>query len=90
VSYQEKWYQEKLTLAWNPITQKIDTTIKNGFYTAREMSYGVAMTSRIFGMIGFRKNCKVQANLLKPWPSRHKYSLKLLHLITTYLLPYFF
>jgi hypothetical protein len=61
VSYQEKWYQEKLTLAWNPITQEIDTTIKNGFYTAREMSYGVAMTSRIFGMIGFGKNSKVQA-----------------------------
>lgn len=61
VTYQEKWYQEKLVLSWNPVDQKIDTTIKNGFYTAREMSYGVAMTSRIFGMIGFRKNSKIQA-----------------------------
>jgi hypothetical protein len=61
VSYQEKWYQEKFTLSWNPADKKIDTSIQRGFYTAREMSYGIGVTSRIFGMIGFNKNSKVQA-----------------------------
>jgi hypothetical protein len=61
VSYQEKWYQEKFALTWNPTDKKIDTSIQRGFYTAREMSYGVGVTSRIFGMIGFNKNSKVQA-----------------------------
>ena len=61
VSYQEKWYQEKFALSWNPADKKIDTSIQRGFYTAREMSYGVGISSRIFGMIGFNKNSKVQA-----------------------------
>jgi hypothetical protein len=61
VSYQEKWYQEKFALTWNPTDKKIDTSIQRGFYTAREMSYGIGVTSRIFGMIGFNKNSKVQA-----------------------------
>lgn len=61
VSYQEKWYQEKLVLRWNETAKKIDTSIQNGFYTAREMSYGIGVTSRIFGMIGFRKNSPIQA-----------------------------
>jgi len=61
VSYQEKWYQEKFALSWNPADKKIDTSIQRGFYTAREMSYGIGVSSRIFGMIGFNKNSKVQA-----------------------------
>ncbi len=61
VSYQEKWYQEKFDLSWNPADKKIDTSIQRGFYTAREMSYGIGVSSRIFGMIGFNKNSKVQA-----------------------------
>ena len=61
VSYQEKWYQEKFALSWNPANKKIDTSIQRGFYTAREMSYGIGVSSRIFGMIGFNKNSKVQA-----------------------------
>jgi LPS-assembly protein len=43
------------------VTNKLDTTIRNGFYTAREMSFGVGMTTRVFGMFGFGKNSKVQA-----------------------------
>jgi len=61
VSYQEYWYQNRVVRTWNGTTKKIDTTITKGFYTAREMSFGAAATSRIFGMIGFGKNSKVQA-----------------------------
>jgi LPS-assembly protein len=61
VSYQEYWYQNKVVEKWNNTTKKVDTTITKGFYAAREMSFGVSATSRIFGMIAFGKNSKVQA-----------------------------
>jgi LPS-assembly protein len=61
VSYQEYWYQNKVVEKWNSNTQKVDTSISKGFYSAREMSFGVSGTTRIFGMIGFKKNSNVQA-----------------------------
>ncbi len=61
ISYQERWYQEKLTRTWNPGSKKLDTIINKGFYTAREMSFGMGMTTRIFGMFTFKKKSKVQA-----------------------------
>ena len=61
VSYQEKWYQEKFIRQWNDADKKVDTIIKDGFYTARDMSFGIGMSTRIFGMFGFNKNSKVQA-----------------------------
>lgn len=61
ISYQEKWYQERFTRSWNPADKKIDTSIKKGFFTAREMSFGMGISTRIFGMFTFKKNSKVQA-----------------------------
>ncbi|MEI8053712.1 MAG: putative LPS assembly protein LptD [Bacteroidota bacterium] len=61
VTYQERWYQERFIRKWNPIQQKVDTVINNGFYTARDMGFGIGMSTRIFGMLGFGKNSKVQA-----------------------------
>jgi LPS-assembly protein len=61
VSYQEYWYQNKVYKQWNPTTKKIDTTVSKGFYRANEMSWGLSGSTRIFGMIGFGKESKVQA-----------------------------
>jgi len=61
ISYQEKWYQERFARSWNPVDKKIDTSIKKGFFTAREMSFGMGISTRIFGMFTFKKNSKVQA-----------------------------
>lgn len=61
VSYRENWYQEKFIRRWNSSTGKLDTVINQGFYTARDMSFGLGITSRIFGMFGFRPKSKVQA-----------------------------
>lgn len=61
VSYQEKWYQKKLIRSWNAAENKLDTVTQQGFYTAREMSFGLSASTRIFGMYGFRKSSKVQA-----------------------------
>ena len=61
VTYQEKWYQEKFIRSWDDVNKKVDTTIKKGFFTARDMSYGVGISTRIFGLYGFGKRSNVQA-----------------------------
>ena len=61
VSYQENWYQNRTIRRWNATTKKQDTIISKGFYAAREMSFGVGGSTRIFGMLGFGKNSKIQA-----------------------------
>jgi hypothetical protein len=61
ISYIERWYQEKFVRSWNGTTKKLDTTISKGFYTAREMNFGLGVSTRIFGMFTFKKNSKVQA-----------------------------
>ena len=61
VSYQEKWYQKKLIQKWNAADTTIDTTYQAGFFSARSMSFGVGLSTRIFGMYTFGKNSKIQA-----------------------------
>ena len=61
ISYQERWYQEKFVRSWNDAGKKVDTTIKKGFFTAREMSFGMGVSTRIFGMFTFKKKSRVQA-----------------------------
>ncbi|MBK6381234.1 MAG: LPS-assembly protein LptD [Chitinophagaceae bacterium] len=61
IGYVERWYQEKFVRSWNPANKKVDTTISNGFFTSREMNFGIGVTTRIFGMYTFKKKSKVQA-----------------------------
>jgi LPS-assembly protein len=61
ISYSERWYQQKTVRSWNPTASKVDTAFNRGFFTARDVSFGVSLTTRIFGMFGFGKKSKVQA-----------------------------
>jgi LPS-assembly protein len=61
ISYQEHWYQQRFRRSWNSADQKVDTTINKGFYTAREMSFGLSATTRIFGMFNFGKHARLRA-----------------------------
>jgi hypothetical protein len=62
ISYEESWYQRKFIRSWNNSLKKVDTTITKGFYTARQMSFGVGVSTRIFGMFTSRsKDAKIQA-----------------------------
>lgn len=61
VSYQERWYQKKTIRSWDAADRKLDTSISHGFYTAREMTFGLGASTRIFGMFGFKKSSRVQA-----------------------------
>lgn len=54
-AYNEYWYSESDRKAYNDITGKIDTTINRGFITARDFNAGMTMTTRIYGMVKFKK-----------------------------------
>ena len=61
ISFQERWYQQQFLRSWNPVAKKVDTSVNKGFYAAREMSFGMGVSTRIFGMFTFKKNSRVQA-----------------------------
>jgi LPS-assembly protein len=61
ISYTERWYQQKFTRNWNYSKKRVDTTINKSFYSARDMSFGIGVSSRIFGSFTFGKNSKINA-----------------------------
>ncbi len=62
VSYQEKWYQKKIEKQFNPTLNKIDTVSQqDGLYTARQMSFGLSASTRLFGMFGFSEKSRIKA-----------------------------
>jgi LPS-assembly protein len=62
ISYDETWYQTKTIHRWDTASKTLQTTVQKGFYTARQMSFGLAISTRIFGLITAKnKNAKIQA-----------------------------
>jgi LPS-assembly protein len=62
VSYQESWFQQKLEQQYNNVTRKMDTvSLSKGLYTTRNISFNLGMSTRIFGMIGFKPSSRVKA-----------------------------
>jgi LPS-assembly protein len=61
VSYNERWYGQRVFRNWNNTKGKVDTTIQKGFYTAREMSFGISANTRIFGTYKFKPSSNLIA-----------------------------
>jgi hypothetical protein len=61
VSYTERWYQQKFIRSWDDTKKKVDTTINKGFFSARDIAFGIGMSSRIFGSFTFGKNSNIRA-----------------------------
>ncbi len=59
VTYEERWYGQKIQRSWNG--KKVDTTITKGFYTSRQMTFGISANTRIFGTYQFKKSKGIQA-----------------------------
>lgn len=64
VSYEETWYQKKVTRYYDTDSQKLKTNVEEGFYTARQMGFGLSASTRIFGMIA-AKNPKAKINAIR-------------------------
>lgn len=71
ISYGERWYGQRTLYAWNGTSKKVDTTLQKGFYAAREISFGVNASTRIFGTVNFNKDSRVRAirHEIKPYVS---------------------
>ncbi|MBH2004656.1 MAG: LPS-assembly protein LptD [Sphingobacteriia bacterium] len=61
VSYQERWYGQRMIRSWNDTAGKVDTLRQRGLYTARQMSFGLGLNTRIFGTYKFKPTSKVMA-----------------------------
>lgn len=61
ISYEERWYGQKILRNWNDSTKKVDTSISRGLYAARQMQFGMSASTRIFGTFQFGKTGKIQA-----------------------------
>jgi LPS-assembly protein len=61
ISYQERWFGRSVAYTWNPALRKVDTSFAKGFYTPRDLSFGLSANTRIFGTYLFGKNSNVQA-----------------------------
>lgn len=61
ISFEQKWYAQQFVRKWNPTTDKVDTIIHKGFYTGEQMSFGISMSTALFGKKEFGKNSKIQA-----------------------------
>jgi len=55
VSYEERWYGQKIRRTWNDSLEKVDTSISRGIYTARQMQFGMSASTRVFGTYQFKK-----------------------------------
>lgn len=61
VSFEERWYGQKILRSWDSDRKRVDTSISRGLYASRQMQFGVSASSRIFGTYQFGKSGKIQA-----------------------------
>lgn len=62
VSYDETWFQVKSFRYYNQAKDTLYTRTEKGFYAARQMSFGLSASTRLFGMFTSRsKNAKIIA-----------------------------
>ena len=61
VSYEERWYGQRIFRKWNDSRNKVDTSIQRGVFTARQMSFGIGMSTRMFGTYKFKPKSNIVA-----------------------------
>lgn len=67
VSYEERWYGQRIFRSWNDTAKQVDTKIQRGFYTARQMAFGVSLNTRIFGTYTLKsKDTKIIRHEVRP------------------------
>ena len=71
ISYAERWYGQRIIRTWNDALDTVDVNVQKGFYTAREMSFGLSFNTRIFGTVNFPKSNGIKAirHEVKPFMS---------------------
>ncbi|TWF35821.1 hypothetical protein FHW36_108177 [Chitinophaga polysaccharea] len=69
INYSEYWYTKKFIRNWNPNKPNLgtgdkgalDTTYQAGFFTARDVSTSMSLSTALYGMYTFNKHSKIKA-----------------------------
>jgi hypothetical protein len=62
ISYQEKWYSRKFRRVLHDSLNKIDTSIEKGFFTSRDISFSLGLSTALFGTINkFKEKSRIIA-----------------------------
>ena len=56
ISYSQVWINQKFRRTWNPVTEKLDTTVTKGFYIDHQSSMGLSFSTAVFGTYQFKKS----------------------------------
>jgi len=68
ISYSEAWYDRTYDRVWNATTKKIDSSVTKGFIRKPNTSFGLSLSTRIFGTYLFKhsKNIKAIRHEIRP------------------------
>ena len=67
VSFQNRWFGQRIIREWSNVDSMVKTRIERGFYTQSNMSFGVGANTRIFGTYQFKKgNIKAIRHEIRP------------------------
>jgi LPS-assembly protein len=61
VSYEERWFGQKILREWDNVHDTLLTRISRGLYASRHVSMGISANTRIFGLYQFKKSGHIQA-----------------------------
>lgn len=65
ISYGERWFSQRFERTWDPNGKNldfVDTTVTKGFYTQRDVSFSLSLSTALFGKLEkFGKNSRVRA-----------------------------
>jgi hypothetical protein len=61
ISYNEAWYDRSYGRVWNATTKKIDSSTTKGFLRKPNTSFGLSLSTRIFGTYLFKHSKNIQA-----------------------------
>lgn len=56
ISYSQVWIAQKFRRSWDPVKNKIDTSITKGFYFDHLASFSLSFNTAIFGVYQFKKS----------------------------------
>ncbi|MFN9108954.1 MAG: putative LPS assembly protein LptD, partial [Bacteroidota bacterium] len=61
INFEEVWYAQRFERSWNNALQKVDTLVTKGFYTGRQMSFGLNFSTALFGTLNFKRTSAVRS-----------------------------
>ena len=54
ISYQQVWIAQKMRKHWDPVKQKLDTTVTKGIFTDHQVTMSIGLSTAIYGNYQFK------------------------------------